>query len=66
MLRCRPGARIPAHDHGEDEQIVVISGDFVVGGRTFRAGDYHCSPKGNPHGEAYTRGGCLLLSQYAA
>jgi hypothetical protein len=66
MLRCRPGARLPAHDHGETEHIIVISGDFVVGGRTFGAGDYHCSPKGNAHGEAFTRGGCLLLVQCAA
>jgi hypothetical protein len=66
MLRCRPGARIPPHDHDQDEQIVVISGDFVVGGRTFGAGDCHCSPKGNAHGEIFTRGGCLLLVQYAA
>jgi anti-sigma factor ChrR (cupin superfamily) len=66
MLRCGPGARLPAHDHGEDEQIVVIAGDFVVGGRTLAAGDYHCSPKGNRHGECFTRNGCLLLVQYAA
>jgi hypothetical protein len=66
MLRCSPGAILPAHDHGEAEHIIVISGDFVVGGRTFGPGDYHCSPKGNAHGDAFTRGGCLLLVQYAA
>ncbi|MCW3848049.1 cupin domain-containing protein [Sphingomonas sp. LB-2] len=66
MLRCQPGAVLPAHDHDEDEHIIVVSGDFVVGGRTFRAGDYHCSPKGNPHGNAFTRGGCLLLIQCLA
>lgn len=65
MLRCSPGARLPAHDHDEAEHIIVISGDFVVGGRAFGAGDYHCSPKGSAHSEAFTRGGCLLLVQYA-
>jgi hypothetical protein len=64
MLRCRPGAVLPAHEHGEDEHIVVISGDFVVGGRSFGPGDYHHSPAGNAHGDASTRGGCLLLVQY--
>jgi hypothetical protein len=64
MLRCRPGAVLPAHEHGEDEHIVVISGDFVVGGRSFGPGDYHHSPAGNAHGDAFTRGGCLLLVQY--
>jgi quercetin dioxygenase-like cupin family protein len=66
MLRCQPGAVLPAHDHDEDEHIVVISGDFVVGGRSYGPGDYHFSPKGNAHGDAFTRGGCLLLVQYAA
>lgn len=66
MLRCSPGACLPAHDHAEAEHIIVIWGDFVVGGRTFGAGDYHCSPKGSAHGDAFTRGGCLLLVQYAA
>jgi hypothetical protein len=65
MLRCSPGACLPAHEHGEAEHIIVISGDFVVGGRTFGPGDYHCSPKGNAHGDAFTRGGCMLLVQYA-
>jgi quercetin dioxygenase-like cupin family protein len=64
MLRCRPGAVLPAHEHGEDEHIVVISGDFVVGGRVFGAGDYHHSPRGVRHGDAFTRTGCLLLVQY--
>lgn len=39
MLRCQPGAVLPAHPHAQTEHIVVISGDFVVGGRTFRTGD---------------------------
>jgi anti-sigma factor ChrR (cupin superfamily) len=64
MLRCVPGAVLPAHDHREEEHIVVISGDFVVGGRSFGPGDYHHAPAGNRHGDAFTRHGCLLLVQY--
>ncbi len=66
MLRCQPGAVLPAHPHAQSEHIVVISGDFIVGGRTFRTGDWHSSPAGNDHGEARTEGGCLLLIQHAA
>lgn len=66
MLRCKPGAVLPAHPHAQTEHIVVISGDFIVGGRTFRTGDWHSSPAGNDHGEARTEGGCLLLIQHAA
>jgi hypothetical protein len=63
MLRCQPGAILPAHRHDEDEHIVVISGDFVVG-RSFGPGDYHLSRAGSRHGDAFTRTGCLLLVQY--
>lgn len=66
MLRCQPGAVLPAHHHDADEHIIVVSGDFVVGGRSFGSGDYLWSPKGSPHADAFTRGGCLLLVQYGA
>ncbi len=65
MLRCQPGAVLPAHDHAECEHIVVVSGDFIVGGRSFSTGDYHSVPAGIGHGDASTRGGCILLVQYA-
>lgn len=66
MLRCQPGAVLSAHAHARDEHIVVIAGDFVIGGRRLTTGDYHRAPAGNDHGDAYTRGGCILLVQYAA
>lgn len=66
MLRCQPGAVLPAHAHGRTEHIVVLSGDFVVGGRSFGTGDWHSSPAGNAHGAARTVRGCLLLVQLAA
>lgn len=66
MLRCQPGAVLLAHAHEADEHIVVIAGDFVIGGRRLTTGDYHRAPAGNDHGDAYTRGGCILLVQYAA
>lgn len=65
MLRCRPGARLAPHDHPAFENIVVIAGDLVVGGRTYGPGDYHGSPARSRHSELTTRNGCLLLIQYA-
>ena len=66
LLRCEPGAVLPAHDHADHEHIVVVAGDFVVGGRSFGPGDYHGSPAGSGHADAFTRGGCVLLVQSAA
>lgn len=66
LLRCRPGATLPPHHHAEAEHMIVISGDFVIGGRTLRVGDYHAVPAGNDHGEAHSVDGCVLFIQYAA
>lgn len=66
LLRCRPGASLPPHEHAEQEHMIVISGDLVIGGRILRTGDYHSAPAGNDHGEAHTVGGCVLFIQYAA
>jgi hypothetical protein len=66
MLRCAPGAIIPPHAHARHEHLVIISGDFSLGGRTFRVGDYHGAPAGNDHGLGRTEDGCILLVQLAA
>lgn len=64
LLRCRPGAVLAAHHHPENEHLLVISGDLVIGGRPFRTGDYHVAPADSVHGEAHTDSGCLLLVQH--
>lgn len=66
LLRCGPGAIIPPHPHPRTEHLLVIGGDFTVGGRTFGTGDYHSSPAGNDHGPGSTESGCILLVQLAA
>jgi hypothetical protein len=65
MLRCRPGAVLEPHLHPAFENIVVIAGDLVIGGRSYGPGDYHGSPSRSRHGELTTKAGCLLLIQYA-
>lgn len=64
LLRCQPGAVLAAHHHPENEHLLVISGDLVIGGRPFRTGDYHVAPADSVHGEAHTDSGCLLLVQH--
>jgi hypothetical protein len=66
MLRCQPGAVLAAHAHVADEHIVVIAGDFVIGGRRLTTGDYHRAPAGNDHGDACTHRGCILFIQHAS
>ncbi|MEQ1689338.1 MAG: hypothetical protein ABL874_12265 [Sphingopyxis sp.] len=66
LLRCGPGAVEDDHDQDmdEDEHILVVAGDVVMGGRTFSTGDTIHVKAGSLHRVMTTRDGCILLSQY--
>ncbi|MCW1427813.1 cupin domain-containing protein [Novosphingobium sp. JCM 18896] len=66
LLRCAPGAVIRAHFHTETENLVVVSGDLVIGERVFRTGDWHSAPPGTDHEDIHTVDGCVLLIQHVA
>lgn len=63
ILRCKPGAEMPSHGHDDVEHLVVLSGDLIIGGRTFLPGDYVRSPRGDDGWLHTTRNGCLLFWQ---
>ncbi len=65
LLRCVPGALEGAHTQEEDEHVIVIAGDLVVGGRSFATGDYLFIPAGIRHHAMRSQGGCILFMQYA-
>lgn len=66
ILQCEPGAVVPDHEHPSFEHAVVISGDLVSEFGTFGPGDYHGVPEGSNHAAWTTRGGCVVMVQYAA
>jgi quercetin dioxygenase-like cupin family protein len=61
LLRCGPGAVMPAHTHVHDEHVFVIEGEFLMGDILVRAGDSHYSRAGSHHAEIRSATGCLLL-----
>lgn len=61
LVRCAPGATIPDHDHGTDEESLVVEGDVSIGPLRLVAGDYHAAPRTSTHLGVRTTGGCLLL-----
>lgn len=61
LMRCVPASIIPAHEHFEDEHLVVLSGDFALEGRRFCLGDHLFSPRGTRHDVGTTETGCVLL-----
>ncbi len=60
LLRMQAGAQLPAHDHPEAEECLVLRGEGIVGDVLLRAGDYQFAPKGTRHGIATTTRGVLL------
>ena len=64
LLRCAPGAWVPAHEHRTFEHTVVVSGDLVIDDVVFGPGDYQGTPAGGTHPNWTTRTGCVVLVHY--
>ena len=66
VVRYDAGARFPAHDHPDGEEILVLEGVFSDEHGDWPAGSYLLNPHGFRHAP-YSHGGCLLfvkLRQY--
>lgn len=61
LLELEAGRSLPAHDHAEDEECMVLAGDVWLGEVHAFAGDYHLAKKGVPHGVIRTDSGCTLF-----
>jgi anti-sigma factor ChrR (cupin superfamily) len=66
LIRAQAGAEFPAHDHDDDEESYILSGDLTFDGLVLQAGDYHVARSGERHPVARTKGGCMLLVTAAA
>lgn len=62
LLRLRPGARLPAHEHPQDEECIVLEGTLQVGTQIhFGAGAYHRAHRGALHASISSPGGALIF-----
>jgi quercetin dioxygenase-like cupin family protein len=61
IYRLAAGAVFGIHDHPQDEECYIISGDLRVGGLELQAGDYFSVRPQGRHGEISTRTGALLF-----
>lgn len=50
----------PQHRHADDEEIVVLEGDLMIGGQVYRVGDRIYSQPGTVH-QPETLNGCVIL-----
>jgi hypothetical protein len=65
MAELQPGAEYVDHDHDQDEEIYMISGDLIIGGLVLKAGDFHVAKHGKHHPTHRTRTGCLCIISQA-
>jgi mannose-6-phosphate isomerase-like protein (cupin superfamily) len=62
-----PGTMVPEHAHPyADETLYVLSGDFVVEGKSYGPGTFLVVPAGTPHGPHTTSGGCSMFVRFSA
>jgi hypothetical protein len=61
LLHLAAGAMLPAHDHIEEEECLVLEGDAYIGDCIVHAGDYHLARQGSRHGVLGSQHGALLL-----
>jgi anti-sigma factor ChrR (cupin superfamily) len=66
LIRAQAGAEFPAHEHDDDEESYVLSGDLSFDDLMLNAGDYHVARAGERHPVGRTRGGCMLIVTAAA
>jgi anti-sigma factor ChrR (cupin superfamily) len=61
LWRLQPGAKVPRHQHRQDEECLILEGSIFHAGTEYFAGDYLLSPIGMPHDEFHAPQGALFL-----
>jgi ChrR Cupin-like domain len=61
LLRAEPEMQYPPHTHGGTEEIYMLSGDLVLEGVRYEAGDYVRSAPQSRHSPAHSVTGCLFF-----
>ena len=60
-IEMEPGAIFPDHDHSSAERGIVLTGDFEMGGRLLRAGEFYEAAAGTRHERIASPAGCTGL-----
>ncbi len=66
MAELSAGAEYVDHDHDQDEEIYMISGDLIIGDLVLNAGDFHVAKAGKHHPVHRSKTGCLCIISQAA
>lgn len=61
LWRLEPGAIVPAHEHTQPEECLILDGSLLWSGKTYLKGDYLLAPVGLHHPTFTSPDGALLL-----
>jgi len=62
LYRAQPGAQVPHHSHGHDEECLMVQGELFLDDVLLQAGDYQLAPAGSAHQTTSTDTGVIIYA----
>jgi quercetin dioxygenase-like cupin family protein len=62
LYRTEPGASVPHHTHGHDEECLMVDGEIFLDDVLLQRGDYQLAPAGSGHRSTETDTGVVLFA----
>ena len=62
LYRADPGASVPQHSHGHDEECLMVQGELFLDDVLLQQGDYQLAPSGTAHETVTTDTGALIYA----
>jgi quercetin dioxygenase-like cupin family protein len=62
LYLAEPGAAIPLHRHGHDEECLMVQGELFLDDELLQAGDYQLAPAGSSHRLTQTDTGVVIYA----
>ena len=62
LYRADPGARVPGHAHGHDEECLMVQGELFLDDVLLQPGDYQLAPAGTGHRVTETDTGVIIYA----
>ena len=62
LYYAQPGAQVPQHVHGHDEECLMVQGELFLDDLLLQAGDYQLAPAGSGHHTTHTDTGVVIYA----
>jgi ChrR Cupin-like domain len=62
LYYAQPGAQVPLHTHGHDEECLMVQGELFLDDVLLKAGDYQLAPAGTHHSITETDTGVVIYA----